>query len=253
MAGKRKRTTAKRGAERETLHVALLVDESGSMAPLHGAVIAGVNEFITELKADPSPRTRTLASLAMFDARGGEPPVRARFTDLPLAKVRPIGPSDYMPHGATPLNDAVAKTIRTLAKAARATKKGGEPDRVMIVVLTDGLENASETSSDEVREMILAKEAVGWEFLYLGANQDTWAATEGIGLDRRGKHMSWQASPAGVGAAMRVGGERARTFRDDAARYAAEAEVLEDRIEPGDAEARLLSEPPSRRDRDRRR
>ncbi len=192
---------AKKG-ERETLHVALLVDESGSMAHLHDAVIGGVNEFISEMKADPSPNTRTLASLAMFDARGGEPPVRVKFSDVPLGKVRPIGPSDYAPHGATPLNDAVARTIRALEKLARPkgkSGKGGKADRVMIVVLTDGLENASETSSEKLGKLILAKEAEGWEFLYLGANQDTWAATAGIGLDRRGKHMAWDASPAGVG------------------------------------------------------
>ncbi len=236
------------GGKRETLHVALLVDESGSMTPLHGAVIAGVNEFIGEMKVDPSPDTRTLASLALFDAHGGEPPVRVRFSDLPLEKVRPIGPSEYTPRGATPLNDAVRKTIKALERAARPRKKGGKPDRVMIVVLTDGLENASETSSAELQKLILAKEAEGWEFLYLGANQDTWAATAGIGLDRRGKHMAWEASPAGVGAAMRVGGERAKRFRDAPEEYALESKMLADRIEPGDVKARLVSEAERRRD-----
>lgn len=252
MAAEKRKREGEKGSRRETLHVALLVDESGSMAPLHGAVIAGVNEFIAELKADPSPKARTLASLAMFDARGGEPPVRVRFSDLPLESVRPIGPSEYAPHGATPLNDAVRKTIRALEKLSRPRKKGGTPDRVMIVILTDGLENASETSSAEVRKLILAKEAEGWEFLYLGANQDTWAATEGIGLNRRGKHMGWVASPAGVSAAMRVGGERAKRFRDAPVEYAAESEKLADRIEPGDSKARLLSESERRRRRRRR-
>lgn len=241
------------GDERETLHVALLVDESGSMAPLHGAVIAGVNEFISEMKAGPSPDTRTLVSLAMFDARGGEPPVRVRFSDLPLEKVRPIGPSEYAPHGATPLNDAVRKTIKALERAARPARKGGKPDRVMIVVLTDGLENASETSSGDLQKLIFAKEAEGWEFLYLGANQDTWAATAGIGLDRRGKHMAWEATPAGVGAAMRVGGERAKRFRDAPEEYALESDMVSDRIEPGDVKARLLSESERRREERRRR
>ncbi|MFN8150311.1 MAG: vWA domain-containing protein [Solirubrobacterales bacterium] len=252
--GSKERKTGKKGerggpanGKRETLHVALLVDESGSMAPLHGAVIAGVNEFIAEMKVDPSPDTRTLVSLAMFDARGGEPPVRVRFSDLPLEKVKPIGPSQYAPHGATPLNDAVRKTIKALERAARPAKKGGRPDRVMIVVLTDGLENASETSSGDLQKLILAKEAEGWEFLYLGANQDTWAATAGIGLDRRGKHMAWEASSAGVSAAMRVSGERAKRFRDAPEEYELESKMLSDRIEPGDVKARLLSESERRR------
>ena len=243
MAGKQKGKRKKDGkAERGTVHVALLVDESGSMAPLHGAVIAGVNEFIGELKADPSPTERTLASLAMFDARGGEPPVRVRFSDLPIEKVRLIESGEYAPHGATPLNDAMTQTIRALEKLARPKGKGAKADRVMIVVLTDGLENASETSSSELQKLILAKEAEGWEFLYLGANQDTWATTAGIGLDRRGKHMAWEASPAGVGAAMRVSGERAKRFRDAPEEYVAESSSLDDRILPGDTKARLLTE-----------
>lgn len=233
---------AGKGKHRDTLHVALLIDESGSMGHLHGAVIAGVNEFINELKVDPSPTTRTLASLAMFDLHGGEPPVRVRFSDLPLHEVRPVGPSEYAPRGMTPLNDAVARTIGALDKLSRPKGKGGSAERVMIVVLTDGLENASETSSEELRKLIVAREAAGWEFVYLGANQDTWAATASIGLAQRGKHFAWEASPAGVGAAMRVSGERTKRFRDAPDDYRAEADLLVDRIEPGEAKARLLTE-----------
>lgn len=246
MARNEKDPGSKKGGKdkhRDTLHVALLIDESGSMGPLHGAVIAGVNEFINELKVDPSPTTRTLASLAMFDLHGGEPPVRVRFSDLPLHKVRPVGPSEYAPRGATPLNDAVARTIGALEKLSRhGSGNGGPADRVMIVVLTDGLENASETSSDELRKLIVAKEAEGWEFVYLGANQDTWAATQQMGLNQRGKHFAWEASLAGVGAAMRVGGDRAKKFRDAPDEYRAESSMLSDRIEPGEAKARRLTE-----------
>lgn len=237
-----KSESKKKRSKRETLRVALLVDESGSMSHLHGGVIAGVNEFISDLKADPSERTRILASLAMFDLSGGEPPVRVHFSDLPLRQVRPIGPSAYAPRGATPLNDAVVRTISALEKLARPASKGADPDRVMIVVLTDGLENASETSSDTVRKTILAKEAEGWEFVYLGANQDTWAATESIGLAQRGKHFAWEASGAGVGAALKVSGDRVKRFRDAPDAYRAESELLDDQIVPGEVKARRLSE-----------
>lgn len=231
----------KGSGKRETLHVALLVDESGSMAHLHAGVVAGVNEFINDLKADPSETTRVRASLAMFDQHGGEPPVRVRFSDLALRKVRLIAPSDYAPRGATPLNDAVARTIGALEKIARPRAGNREADRVMIVILTDGLENASETSSDEVRRLIVAKEAEGWEFVYLGANQDTWAATHSIGLGQRGKHFAWEASGAGIGAAMKVSGDRVKRFRDAPAEYRVESSALADRIVPGETKARRLS------------
>ena len=236
-----KRTNGKGSGD--TLRLALLIDESGSMGPMQPAVIAGVNEFINDLKADPSETTKVLASLAMFDLHGGEAPVRVRFSQLPLERVRPIGPSEYTPRGATPLNDAVARTIRAIRKQA------GPGDRVMIVVLTDGLENASETSTGDLRNLILEQEAAGWEFIYLGANQDTWAATQGMGLDQRGKHFAWEASSAGVGAALKVSGSRAKRFRDEPEEYRAESAVLSDRIEPGESEARPLSEEELRRAR----
>ena len=248
----KKKTTRKK---RETLHVALLVDESGSMGHLHGDVIAGVNEFINDLKADPSERTRILASLAMFDLRGGEDAVRVKFSDLPLRRVRLLGPSDYAPNGMTPLNDAVVRTIGALEKLAapKSKAKTATPDRVMIVILTDGLENASETSSDEVRKQILAKEAEGWEFVYLGANQDTWAATQSIGLDQRGKHFAWDASGAGVSAALKVSGDRVKRFRDAPDEYQTESVLLSDRIEPGETKARRLSGAELRNSRRRKR
>lgn len=229
---------------REVLHVGLLVDESGSMRPMAPAVIAGINEFIGDLKADPSETTAIRASLAMFDQRGGEPPVRVRFADLPIERVRQIGPSDYQPHGATPLNDAVMRTIRAVGRRA------GRDERVMIVILTDGLENASETSTSKLRAKILEREAAGWEFIYLGANQDTWAATEGIGLDRRGKHFAWDASGPGVEAALRVSGSRVKRFRDAPAEYRLEADELADSIAPGESEARTAT-PAERRSRGR--
>lgn len=146
----------------------------------------------------------------------------------------------------TPLNDAVATTIRAVRK--RAYKS----DRVMIVVLTDGLENASETTTEELRNLILEQEKHGWEFVYLGANQDTWSATEGLGISQRGKHFAWEATRAGVDAALKVSGERVKQFRDAPADYRAEAEELADRIAPGDVKARKLSAAELRRSRGRR-
>ncbi len=112
----------------------------------------------------------------------------------------------------------------------------------MVVILTDGLENASETSTDELRKLIVAKEAEGWEFVYLGANQDTWSATQAMGLNQRGKHFNWEASAAGVGSALKVSSDRVLRFRDAPADYQREALDLDDRIAPGESKARRLSD-----------
>lgn len=111
----------KRKPRKDTLRVVLLIDESGSMLEMAPAVIAGVDEFINDLKADPSETTRVLASLAMFDQRGGEPPVRVRFAEVPIAKVRPIGPSQYSPtaprRSTTPSSRRSARSARPPGRA----------------------------------------------------------------------------------------------------------------------------------------
>ena len=231
----RTETKKRKSPSKPKLHVGLLIDESGSMAPLHGSVIAGVNEFISELKADEPDRNkdvRVRASLAFFDLRGEANPVRVRFSGLKLSQVRPLGPSDYAPHGSTPLNDAV---IQTIGAIDGRVSKG---DRAMLVILTDGYENASEASTEDVRKLIAAKEGDGWEFIYLGANHDTWAESQKIGLAQAGKQFRWQASDGGLGAAMKVSSKRVKRFRDAPGAYREELDSLSSEIQPGDEDVR---------------
>jgi hypothetical protein len=59
-----------------------------------------------------------------------------------------------------------------------------EPDTVIIVVLTDGKENASETPHQRVRDQIQSRrESNGWEFLTIGANQDAALTANKMGMD----------------------------------------------------------------------
>ena len=78
----------------------------------------------------------------------------------------------FVPRGMTPLNDAIA---RTASEMDRRELRDGE--NVAFVILTDGLENASqEYSRDAVRKLLerLQKEK-NWLVIYLGANQDAFA------------------------------------------------------------------------------
>jgi Mg-chelatase subunit ChlD len=214
-----------RGAKsKETVHVGLLIDETGSMSGMEPAVVGGINEFVESLRADRADAS-VRVTLSMFDLHANDPVVRPKYKAIPLAEVAALEPGDYRPRGATPLNDAVSKTIRGMS---RAVKKG---HRAMLVILTDGLENASETPSREVRKLIHRKEKAGWEFIYLGANQDAWAESERIGLGDSGKNLSWDASPQGTRDALAVTADRAKSFRDDPARYKAEANDLGDSVE----------------------
>jgi hypothetical protein len=195
------------------------------------AVVGGINEFVAKLAADQNG-TKVLATLGMFDLHGNDPVVRVRFEDIPVSEVDTLGPGDYAPRGATPLTDAVVKTIRAMEERVK------EGHRAMLVILTDGLENSSRASSNKVRKLIHEREKRGWEFIYLGANQDSWAESQRIGIADRGKQFDFDASPAGTRAALRVSGERAKKFRDAPAEYRQELEDLDSRIDPGDEDVK---------------
>jgi hypothetical protein len=180
----------------------------------------------------PPKASTVLSTLAMFDLHGGEPVVRFKRTGLPFAQTPRLTLDEYNPRGTTPLNDATAQMIHALAGAfdeqpdavhigllldesgsmsgnrsavvesynefvdsLRAEAPAGE-GRVLCVVMTDGLENASsEYSSDRLRELIVAKEATGWTFIYLGANHDAWAAAQAMGVANAAR---WTSSPSGT-------------------------------------------------------
>ena len=149
-----KNTSKKTEKQSGTVHVSVLIDESGSMAGREEAVAAGFNAFLAELR-DGEANSRSRVSLTMFDLSAPEPITRVKVDNVPLEEVTGITAPDYRPRGMTPLNDAVAKTIR------RLEKRVGEGDRAIVVVLTDGYENCSRMSSSKLRKLIIAKESRG--------------------------------------------------------------------------------------------
>lgn len=203
----------------ETVHVSVLIDESGSMGGREEAVAAGFNGFLAELR-DGEADAQARVSLAMFDLSGNEPVTRVKVDNVPLPEVTDITAMDYRPRGATPLNDAVLTTIR------RLEKRLGEGDRAIMVVLTDGLENASETTSRDLRKLVVEKERAGWEFIYLGANQDSWAESQKIAMAAPGKSFDFDATSEGLNDAWELSAERVKTFRDAPARYEEEGRKM---------------------------
>jgi len=83
------------------------------------------------------------------------------------------------------LHDAIARAVDETGEEIATVDQAEQPDNVIIVVLTDGKENASETPKDAVRGRIETRqEADGWEFLFIGANQDAVLTAEGMGIEQ---------------------------------------------------------------------
>ena len=88
----------------------------------------------------------------------------------------------------TALLDAIGYGVEKMVNIQRHLPENERAEKVIFVITTDGLENASKRFGyEKIRRMIeREKEQYGWEFLFLGANMDAVkeAARFGIGADR---------------------------------------------------------------------
>jgi len=160
--------------------ICLILDRSGSMASLQNDVVGGVNTFIVEQKKLPDP---AILTAVRFDSEGygGTGVSIERFINMKnLQEVQPITTADYVPRGGTPLLDAIGKTIRQLDHDWQEY----QPDKCIVVIYTDGQENASvEFSKSKVKQLIEARQGTGkWGFLFLGANMDAVAEASSLGI-----------------------------------------------------------------------
>lgn len=205
-------------AKKGTTHLALLLDESGSMAHNVEAVVSSVNEFLHTFGEAETKDSKIRVWLGMFDKQPGEPRVRIKVNGDRVGKVQQLGGMDYQPRGLTPLNDAVIETIEAMDEAV------GKDERAFVVILTDGYENASENTSENVAKLIQKREKRGWAFLYLGANQNAAQAAQQIGLSQQNA-LQFTSSPTGTRSAVLRTTSRAASYlaSDDSNAYAAEA------------------------------
>lgn len=194
------------------VHIAFVLDTSGSMGSVRDATIDGVNAFLAAQRDEPGD---AWMSLTLFDTT-----ITPRFVAWGLKDLPDLGSAAnrYSPGGGTALFDAVGVTIlgteKWLANNGSFTDRGG---RVLLVVLTDGQENSSrEFSQQQVNELLKAKQDDGWDVQFLGSGGSDWlertfGAT--LGRDRIAAYAhapgatvaSYAAMSAEIGAVRRSG------------------------------------------------
>lgn len=158
----------------KTAHVTMVVDRSGSMSTMRHAVIEGLNAFLHEQQGQLG---ECLVTMHQFDTGGFD----TLFSAMEVKQVRDATLMDFVPRGGTPLYDAIGRAIMHAQVRAEYHKD----EQPIIVVMTDGEENSSkEYSREKVFDLIKQKEAQGWVFTYLGANQDSFAVGGAVGFHR---------------------------------------------------------------------
>jgi uncharacterized protein YegL len=180
------------------LYCALVLDESGSMTPLRQATIDGANAWLADQRRDGP---EDMLTLVMFDnpPDATRPKVRVKVDGVALRDVRALSLEDYNPGGGTPLFDAIGTTISRIEADPRSADRS-----VVLVVMTDGQENASEEyDRAAIAAKIEQKERDGWTIMYLGANQDAKQFADATCLDANFA-VTYAATKAGTATAYRA-------------------------------------------------
>lgn len=169
--------------------IGVILDRSGSMGSCREATITGFNQFLQTQQRDAAGG-RALMSLTQFDDR-----YEINFVGEPIGNVPELDAQSYVPRGQTALHDAIGRTIHETEAWVR---EHGWNDRVLILIITDGQENASrEYDLHAVRALIERKEQDGWNFAYMGANQDSYAVGGAMGV-RASFTQNYASTSAGV-------------------------------------------------------
>ena len=163
-----------------------LLDRSGSMWGLVRDTIGGFNSMVEKQKGESG---QALVSTVLFDHE-----IKVLHDRVPLEQVKPLTRKEYFARGRTALLDAVGETIHKLHVIHQYGRPEDVPQRTLVVITTDGMENASrQYSVQQVKPMIQqGQEQFGWEFLFLGANMDVLetAGQMGIPSDRAVQYHS---------------------------------------------------------------
>jgi len=167
--------------------ITLLLDGSGSMSIIKNDVIGGSNEFIESQQQAGANASFTLAVFRtgnVLESNNTE----YICTGLPIMDVAKLTPRSYLPSGGTPLLDAMGDAITRTGERLAAMPESDRPDKVVFVVFTDGEENSSHRfTKEQIREMVEHQQsAYNWQFVYLGANQDSFSEAGSIGFASAG-------------------------------------------------------------------
>lgn len=142
-------------------------DETGSMMSIEKETIDAFNEYFNTLKKEKGIG-EVEALVIQFSDNQPEEKVRVLHSGG-LDQVPKLSRRNFKPRGVTPLLDAVGTAI----KQAEAKKA----DRYLVIVQTDGIENASrDFDYEQVSKLVKKKDkSKNWTFVFLGAGIEGWA------------------------------------------------------------------------------
>jgi len=164
------------------------LDQSASMSGLVNETMPAFNALVNEQRAASQGAA---LSLALFNHG-----IKLFYDGLSIGEVEPLSGELCKPSGGTALNDAIGAMIQAIGKR---TRRG---TRVLIAILTDGAENASQRfSKADILQMITYRRTTyDWQFIFIGPPEALdYALSIGIPISNV---VSFSADSAGITAIM---------------------------------------------------
>ncbi|MEB3032073.1 vWA domain-containing protein [[Mycobacterium] nativiensis] len=191
-------------------NLVFLLDRSGSMQSIKSDIAGGFDAFLAEQRDGEG---RCTVTLAQFDTE-----YEVVYRGVDLGQVPPL---KLQPRGSTALLDSMGKLITDTAAEIDALPEADRPGTVVVAIMTDGLENASREWHRPDIKALVEQQAndFGWEFLYMGADQDAVEVGKGLGV-KDGQAITYargKSREAMVAASASIRGYRdAKTVNPDA-------------------------------------
>lgn len=156
--------------------IMFILDRSGSMSGLESDTIGGFNALIQKQKDNPDDAAITTV---LFDDE-----IKVLHHHANIHSIQPMNENDYQVRGTTALLDAVGQSIVNMDLYQKELPPSMRAKHVMVVITTDGLENASrQFTHARVKQLIERQKALyNWEFIFLGANMDALLQARSFGI-----------------------------------------------------------------------
>ena len=164
--------------KKEQMDIVFILDKSGSMGGTESDTIGGYNSYIDSFK-DKDVKVTTV----LFNDH------HEMITNrTPIKEIKELTRNEYRVGGCTALLDALGNTINYMDNE--------KSKKAMFIITTDGLENASrEYTKEKIKSMI--EKHTNWEFIYIGANIDSYNEGSQIGI-KRSNISNYDTSSKGI-------------------------------------------------------
>ena len=165
----------------------IIIDESGSMEVIKQQAINSVNETIQTIRAaqERNENQEHFVTLVSFNDRA-----KTINDCAAIDNIQELTAESYQPDCCTALYDAMGMSLNALRK------KVADIDKVLVTVVTDGYENASqEYNLRTIKALVEKLKTKGWVFAYLGANQDAEEVAFSMSIDNA---MRWESTREGT-------------------------------------------------------